>query len=145
MTTENTLTAGEVRHVAAVDLFATALSALCLVHCLALPLLMSALAVSLPFAENEAIHKVLVLLAAPATIWVMRQSRSMANQRAFRAVAGLALALLFASAFLEPLESVEEPVTIAGALLLGSAHLWHWLHTRALRRANDEPARVPGG
>ena len=112
------------------DLYAAALSTLCLIHCLALPLAATLLPFAAYFAENELVHKILVLLAAPASLWVVRQAWSSAGGGLFVAAALIGLALLFFGAFVGPLEAYEEPLTIVGATLLGSAHLWRWLRLR---------------
>ena len=126
---------GEVeRGVAELDLLAAVLSVACLIHCLALPLLISVLALSVPFTENEAVHIGLVLMAAPATLWVIHKSRAMRNQRLFIAAASIGLVILLSGTFLPPLAQFEEPLTVVGALILASAHLWHWSELRALRR-----------
>ena len=53
-----------------VDLYAVALSLLCILHCLALPLLAAVLPLAGMLSENETVHRGLVLASAPATLWV---------------------------------------------------------------------------
>ncbi|MDJ0918832.1 MAG: MerC domain-containing protein [Woeseiaceae bacterium] len=120
--------------VSRINVLAAGLSAVCLIHCLALPVLISVLALSVPFAENEVVHATLVLLAAPATLWVIHKSRSYRNHRLFIAAATVGLALMFAGTFFAPFARFEEPMTIAGALLLVSAHIRHWFTLRAAQR-----------
>lgn len=133
-TSEKTFSRDTARGVAGLDLYAAVLSALCIIHCLALPFLVSIMALSVPFSENEAVHIALVLLAAPATLWVIYKVRGHNRQRAFIAVASAGLVLLLAGTFAPPLEAYEEPLTVVGAMLLGSAHLWHWFQLRSARR-----------
>ncbi len=117
--------------VSRINLLAAGLSAVCLMHCLALPVLISLLALSVPFSENEIVHVTLVLMAAPATLWVIHKSRSRRNHRLFVVAATIGLALMFAGTFFAPLARFEEPLTIAGALLLVTAHIRHWFTLRA--------------
>ncbi|MDJ0759452.1 MAG: MerC domain-containing protein [Woeseiaceae bacterium] len=122
------------RGVSRLNLLAAGLSAVCLIHCLALPVLISLLALSVPFTENEFVHVGLVLMAAPATLWVMHKSRSHRNHRLFIAVAAIGLTLLLAGTFFSPLASFEEHLTIVGALLLVTAHIRHWSNLRVASR-----------
>ncbi len=112
------------------DLYAAGLSTLCLIHCLALPLLATLLPLAAYFAENELVHRILVLLAAPATLWVVRTSWGHNGSSLFIGAALTGLGLLVLGAFVEPLEAYEQPITVAGAVLLGSAHLARWFRHR---------------
>jgi len=112
------------------DLFAIGLSTLCLIHCLALPVLASALPFVAHFAENEWVHKLLVLMAAPVSLMVVRMARSTNGGSLFIAAALAGLALLFLGAFVSAVSAYEESITVAGAVLLASAHLWRWLRHR---------------
>ena len=113
------------------DLYAAALSTLCLIHCLALPLVATLLPLAAHFAENEAVHRMLVLLAAPVSLWVVWKAWSTKGHGVFIAAALIGLGLLFLGAFVEATEAYEEPITVAGAALLGCAHLWRWLRHRS--------------
>lgn len=108
------------------DLYAMSLSGLCLVHCLALPLMASLLPLLGQLSEWEWVHRALVLLAAPVTLWVIWLSRIDQHLRWFRRLAMAALLLLLAAAFSERLAAWEEPLTILGATLLGGSHLLRW-------------------
>ena len=115
------------------DLFAMGLSTLCLIHCLAIPLLASALPFMAHFAENELAHRLLVLAAAPVSLAVVWTARSVAGSGLFIAAALTGLALLFTGAFVGAVSAYEESITVVGAVLLGSAHLWRWLRLRKRR------------
>ena len=106
---------------------------MCLAHCIALPLLISSLTLAVPFAENELVHKVLVLFAAPATFVAVYADLKQAARRVFIGVAILGLGLLIAGAFVPALEAYEEPVTVAGSIMLAAAHIWRALDVRAKR------------
>ena len=135
MNTDTTISATDLGPgVSRLNLLAAGLSTLCIIHCLALPLLISLLALSVPFAENELVHITLVLLAVPATLLVIHRSRAHQNFRLFIATAAIGLAVMLAGTFLPPLARFEEPLTVTGALLLVSAHMWHWFALRSARR-----------
>ena len=112
------------------DLFAAGLSALCLIHCVVVPVLAAVLPLAAYFAESELVHRVLVLLAAPMSLWAVRKAWPMAGSGVFAATALTGLALLFSGAFVDAAAAYEEPITVAGAVLLGSAHLWRWRRYR---------------
>ncbi|MEM1148205.1 MAG: MerC domain-containing protein [Pseudomonadota bacterium] len=111
---------------AVIDSAAISLSGLCILHCLALPII----AASLPFfsvlAEAEWVHKAFVIMALPITGWAIARTRGHAAQMPFIVLAVLGLALLLASAFVEALHDYETPLTVIGALLLASAHILRW-------------------
>ncbi|MEO1245324.1 MAG: MerC domain-containing protein [Pseudomonadota bacterium] len=115
------------------DLYAAALSTLCLIHCLALPLLATMLPLAAHFAESELAHRVLVLLAAPVSLWVVWKAWPIEGSGLFIGAALTGLGLLLLGAFVAAVEVYEEPITVAGSLLLGSAHLWRWLRHRGRR------------
>lgn len=109
---------------AVLDASAVGLSSLCLIHCLALPVLAATLPLAGALAENEWIHRGFVLAAAPITglaVW-----RAFPKDAVFIIGALLGLAILIASAFVEALHDHETLLTVIGALTLASAHLWHW-------------------
>ncbi|MEM1435900.1 MAG: MerC family mercury resistance protein [Pseudomonadota bacterium] len=114
------------------DLVAAALSMLCLLHCLALPLLVPLLPLAGQLFGGEQIHRLLVLLAAPFSLGVMVAAlrvppRSHAAGLAVALLTGLGLLLL---ALTEPLAAYERPLTVTGAVLLAATHLWHWRRIR---------------
>ena len=113
------------------DLWAAVLSTLCLIHCAALPLLATLLPLAGLLSENETVHRALALLAVPASLCAIGTAWRTKGSWRFIAAALCGLALLLVAAFVEAASAYEEPTTIAGALLLGSAHLWRWVrHTR---------------
>lgn len=122
--------------VSALDVYAASIATLCLVHCLALPLLVSSVSLAIPLAENELVHKALVLIAAPATLLVVYSDARVAGRRVFIGIALTGLGLLMAAAFVPALEVYEEPVTVAGSVTLASAHIWRAMNVRA-RRARE--------
>ncbi len=107
-----------------VDYMAIGLSSLCLLHCLAIPLLAIALPVFAVVAEAEWLHKIFVALAFPVSGLALLQIRRHHIDGVFIVLALVGLALLFASAFLERFHPQEQTFTIIGALSLSAAHLW---------------------
>lgn len=113
--------------VARLDLFAVGISALCVIHCVVLPVLVAIMPVIAQAAENELAHKLMVLAAVPVSLGVIWKTLPLDGNKLFVGVVLAGLALLLSAAFLEALSAYEQPITIAGALLLSSAHIWHLL------------------
>lgn len=109
------------------DLYAAGLSMLCVLHCVALPVLVAFMPMVAQAAESELVHKLLVLAAVPVSLRVVWQARSVTGNRLFFGVVLAGLALLLLAAFAEPVSAYEEPVTVFGGALLILAHIWHWL------------------
>ena len=120
------------------DLTGILLSLTCLVHCLALPLiLLLAPALSRWIALPEGIHAAILLLALPAAAIAMRDGwrRHRRLAPAVLAVSGLGLLALGRSAHegwvatADP-EAADRLLTSVGALTLAAAHLvnWRWRH-----------------
>ena len=111
----------------AVDSAAISLSGLCVIHCLALPLLAASLPMLGVLAEAEWVHKAFVLMAVPLSGYAISQALGGGRQIWFVALALLGLGLLLAGAFAEPLHDYETGLTVAGGLILAVAHLTRWL------------------
>lgn len=108
------------------DASAVALSSLCLLHCLALPLLAALLPLFGAWSEAEWVHGVFVLIAAPLTSYALwRAHRQRPLPIALWLLAGSGLALLLAGACGGLGERAETPLTVAGSLALAGAHLWN--------------------
>ena len=108
----------------AVDRTGLTLSLLCVIHCLFLPTLGTALPIIGVWSEVEWIHKALVLLAVPVGISLITTKA----QPLIRFFALLGLGLLFSGAFLEVFHDFETIITVMGALMLGFAHMLRLLH-----------------
>jgi len=117
------------------DASAISLSALCVVHCLALPVIVAVLPVGAAWLENEWVHRAFVLAALPVSGYAVYSSLAGPEGMGFSIAATLGLLLLFAAAFAEPLHDVETKVTVIGTLTLALAHLSRW--ARRLSRAVD--------
>mgnify|MGYP006265997723 FL=1 len=109
-----------------IDTSAIGLSFLCLIHCLALPLVSVALPLAGTMAEAEWVHQVLVLIALPITAFALLRSSVGSARPDFVFPALLGLGLLLAGAFVEPFHDRERLLTVAGALSLAAAHARRW-------------------
>lgn len=109
------------------NVFAASVSLICVLHCIALPLLAALMPMIAQFAENELAHQILVLLALPLSLRVVWISRSVNSDKLFVSAVLFGLGMLLVGAFVEAWSAYETLLTVAGGTLLGSAHIWHWL------------------
>jgi hypothetical protein len=110
------------------DLASLGLSALCVVHCLALPFLVVLLPALTPFTGSW-VHAALVLTAAPISLWAIRASHVWRKwQISVPIIAGLIL--LATAAFIPALSNVEVAMSVIGALLIGTGHIYNYLRHR---------------
>ena len=120
------------------DLMGIGLSLTCLVHCLALPMLiLIAPALSRWLALPEWVHAAILVLALPAALMAMRGGwrRHRRWTPALLAVSGLGLLALGLAAHegwiaVTDREAADRLLTSFGALTLATAHLinWRWRH-----------------
>lgn len=120
------------------DLTGIALSFTCLIHCLALPLLLLlAPALSRWVALPEGVHAAILLLALPAAAIAMRDGwrRHRRLTPGLFAIAGLGLLATGLAAHegwfaVADHELADRLLTSVGALTLAAAHLvnWRWRH-----------------
>ncbi len=108
---------------------AVGLSFMCLIHCLALPVVSAFLPLAGVLAEAEWIHKLLVLIALPVTVLAIARHQKSSVRFSFIIPAIIGLSLLIAAAFVEALHDLETQLTTIGAILLAFAHTWRWAHT----------------
>lgn len=125
---------------ARLDLCAAGLSTLCLIHCLALPLLTSLLPLAAQSVGSPLVHSILVALAVPVSLRVMWKALPVGGNGLFIGAASTGLGLLLLGAFVEALSAYEEPITVTGGVLLGSAHLWHWIRQRGPGAIHNQQA-----
>lgn len=119
------------------DRIAIGLSAVCLVHCLAVPIVIAVLPVAaISFGESQHFHGLMLWLVVPTSVAGFGLGYRL-HRRAGLVVAGAAgVAVLAAAAVYGHTawsESFEVAVSVAGSLLLGAAH---WLNFRAVRRCH---------
>lgn len=125
----------------AFDAASLGLAGLCLLHCLALPLLALALPLAGVLAEAEWVHILLVAIAAPLTATALLQSHGRLAPSAPILLLGLlGLALLGGGAFGPA--AYEQSATVAGSLVLAAAHILNW---RRRARAHARPAHLNMG
>ena len=114
------------RNAAALDASAVALSTLCIIHCLFLPVVTAVLPLSAMWLEQEWVHDVFVLTALPISGYAIFVSLKRREGIGFGLAASVGLALLCAAAFLESIHDYEVPVTVMGGVVLAFAHLLRW-------------------
>jgi hypothetical protein len=108
------------------DRFAIGLSSLCLVHCLATPLLLILLpAASLSFAFPASFHLWMVLAAIPVSILALRSGHRHHRHILPTLFASAGLCFLSYGAIFATTARLELVLTVFGALLLAGAHLWN--------------------
>ena len=120
------------------DFTAVGLSGLCLLHCLALPILSLALPIAGTVAEQEWIHKALVLMAIPISGYAVFKRGAHFRDGIFVVLVTLGLALLAAAAFVDALHDLEKPMTGAGAVIVAAGHLWRWRRHHKPRQKSGE-------
>lgn len=94
---------------------------------MALPLLVVSAPVLAVFSENEAVHKVLVLLALPVALLAIFTTPQTRSRPLILGMLVVGISLLLAGAFVEALHDYETPLTVVGALFLSGGHIWRWL------------------
>ena len=104
------------------DRAATALSALCIVHCLALPVMASAAPFLAVVAEAEWVHWIFATLAIVISASVPLRDVT-ARRFGFLVPAGLGVALLMAGLFAEHFGADETVLTVMGGVLVAFAHI----------------------
>ncbi|MEM9387423.1 MAG: MerC domain-containing protein [Pseudomonadota bacterium] len=117
----------------AIDGAAVCLSAICLVHCIALPLVLSVAPWLIPsMVADERFHLWAVMLALPISI--LGVSRGVLQHRhvGVAGLAGLGLLGLLAGALWAEGRSSEVLFSVFGAIILAGAHVLNW---RLLRGA----------
>lgn len=115
--------AGRTSGAAVVDGSAIALSGLCLLHCLALPLLSAFLPIAGVWAEAEWLHKAFVIAALPFSL-IGLSSKRITIPIGTLIASGIGLLLI--GAFVESLHDYETQLTVAGGLLLATGHALRW-------------------
>ncbi len=108
------------------DAPAIGLSGLCLLHCFALPLLVSFMPVAGVWSEYEWVHQGIVLLAAPITLAAMVADIRSRRRPHFIVLSAFGLSLLISAAFVQEFARHETSITSVGAVFLASAHVIRW-------------------
>ena len=116
-------------------------SAACMIHCLALPLLLAAApSLSAIIAIPESFHRWVLLFAAPMAVIALvgGRARHAASWPLFLGAAGLGLMTIGAFALREG--GVEIAVTVTGGILVALAHVTNL----RLRHSCGGPDPIPG-
>ncbi|WP_082467521.1 MULTISPECIES: MerC domain-containing protein [unclassified Sphingomonas] len=109
------------------DGFAVTASLLCLIHCLALPLLFVALPVlATMLVVPEAFHAIAFTFAVPTSMLAMASGHARHGRHGPALLAGAGLALLGLGAFAVEAEVAERIVSSIGAVILATAHALNW-------------------
>ena len=109
------------------DGLAITLSAACVAHCLALPVLIALLPALTHWLQlPEAFHAWMLACALPVSLAVLGKAaqRRPAARRTF--ALGLAGLLAMGAALFVPSEAGETAMTLFGATMLASAHVQNW-------------------
>lgn len=102
-------------------------SAICLVHCLALPFLFAALpSLSAMFGLSENFHLVMLAFAVPLSGMALVMGRARHGASVPLLVGMLGLVLLAAGTLVFGEGRWDTPVTVAGSLCLAFAHYRNW-------------------
>ncbi|MBW8880232.1 MAG: MerC domain-containing protein [Asticcacaulis sp.] len=109
------------------------LSGLCVVHCVALPLLVAILPVLGIFSQNDIVHKVLVLIAVPLSALALWRSNGW-RKTDIAVLMGTGLFLLALAAFLPSLDAFEALISVFGALMVAAAHGLNYTGVRPFHR-----------
>lgn len=124
------------------DRSAILLSGLCLVHCLALPLLAAALPWMAWFSDNESlVHRWLLVLIVPVSLLALTRGCLAHRHRGVLLMgqAGLSLLIFAALAGQQlPLPWLETALTVAGSIALSASHV---LNLRALNQCRPTTDR----
>ena len=127
--------AAPARLVDMVERTAIGASLLCLVHCIGLPLLLALLpALSQALAVPESVHLWLLALAVPSAAIALGTGYRQHGAPELPVLGGSGLALMAAGALLVPGDRAETVLTVAGGLLLVSAHIGNWRLRHARHR-----------
>jgi hypothetical protein len=108
------------------DSIAIGLSGLCLIHCLALPLLAVSMPVMGVVAEAEWLHQIFVIAAFCVVVFALFNTQKPSTRAVFAVLAVTGLGFLIAGAFAEAFHNYEVTLTVLGALILAVAHIYRW-------------------
>ena len=119
------------------DVTAIGVTALCLAHCAALPLVAATLPVMASWMKSELVHFLFVALAAPLSILALAGREA----KGLLATAIVGLALLLAGAMLHANGVFAVALTAAGGIVLVAAHTLNWRRREFSHRAIRSKAR----
>ncbi|MEI9904903.1 MAG: MerC domain-containing protein [Asticcacaulis sp.] len=113
------------------DIASMSLSGLCVVHCLALPVLAALVPFLSVFTDNSWVHPLIFVIAAPLSIIAIATSNAWKKWQVSLPITG-GLVLLALAAFVPALSGFDTALTVTGALMIAAAHLTNYLGHRLL-------------
>ncbi len=113
------------------DIASMGLSGLCVVHCLALPVLAALVPFLSVFTDNSWVHPLIFVVAAPLSVLAVATSNAWKKWQVSLPIAG-GLILLALAAFVPAFADLDTVVTVTGALMIAAAHLMNYLGHRLL-------------
>ena len=119
------------------DSAAVGLSALCLIHCLALPLVVAGLPFLAQFAEGH-LHAQMLVVVLPLSIIALGLGFRHHRNARIVAAGAVGMALLTLGATVAHASwglAADRAFTIAGALLLAAAHFYNSVQTRDRKKS----------
>ena len=130
-----------IRSVSFVDRFAIGVSALCIAHCLLLPILLVALPIlGQSFLGSESLHVLLVYAVIPSSLFALSVGCSQHKNTSFMLLGILGMTFLVLGISVEILgldHHWEQRFTLIGALLIAFAHVRNF---QKCREANTDSA-----
>ena len=134
------------RTVPLVDRFAIGLSALCVAHCLFMPLLLLALpSLTASILGGETMHLWLVYTVIPSSVFALSMGCKLHQRGVFMIIGLLGLSLLVVGLAVETLglDHIWEKVfTVSGALVIAFAHVRNFQQCRESKKCNCEQAKI---
>ncbi|MES1940040.1 hypothetical protein T5B8_07343 [Salinisphaera sp. T5B8] len=128
------------------DKVAVILSGICLVHCLAFPLLIALFPVfGFSFVSHATFHQLILLVVVPTTTFALGMGYWRHRHIALPTLGLAGILLLVLAAFgahALGAEIIERGVTVAGGLLLAAAHIQNYRLTRNSHDHRHERAPV---
>ena len=120
------------------DQIAIALSAICLVHCLAVPVLVAVLPIAaVSFGDSQHFHGLMLWLVVPTSVVGFTLGFRLHRRAGLVATGAIGVLILWAAAVFGHdawSESIEVAVSVVGSLVLGGAH---WMNFRAVRQCHS--------
>ncbi len=113
----------------ALDGAAAALSSLCLLHCLLLPLGLGLAPALLGLGDAHGpvwLHWALLVLAAPVSILALKRGHDLHGDGLPWKLAALGFGLMAAGALVHDMGPAEQILTVAGGLIVAAAHWRNW-------------------
>lgn len=119
------------------DFASMGISGLCVIHCVLLPVLVAALPFLGMISQNEAVHKILVIIAIPLSVLALWRSGGW-RRTGITAPMATGLLMLALAAFLIELDPYEAYLSVIGALLVAGSHAVNYGGLKLFRRPGED-------